>query len=192
MFPTTRTSFNKNKFNDSNLGNFTIDDENSNIRLATINSDLEKLYKKYTDIKKKRLSKEKTQQILVNRIKYLKNEMKRSVSKKEKEMKNKQKDTKIKIKIEERYINNNKEKRNYKNKMKKNFLFNDSESLSKISFNENDSVGKNNTNIISKNKKENILANKENEQNICNTISNVNNIESIFEQKRRKNNINEC
>ena len=52
------------------------------MRLATINSDIERLYKKYSDIKKKRLSKEKTQQILVNRIKYLKSEVNRSISKK--------------------------------------------------------------------------------------------------------------
>ena len=61
MLPTTRTSYYKNKNNQSKLDNCSIDDEDSNMRLATINSDIEKLYKKYSDIRKKRLSKEKTQ-----------------------------------------------------------------------------------------------------------------------------------
>ena len=174
MFPTTRTSY--NKINESKLDNCSIDDENSNMRLATINSDIEKLYKKYSDIKKKRLSKEKTQQILVNRIKYLKNEVKRSVSKKEKEkekkMKNNQKNFNIQMKIEESYINNNKEKRNIRNIQKKNLIYNDSESITKISLNENEILGKNHKKIN--------YSNKENDQNICNTISNINSIESIL------------
>ena len=70
MFP-KRSSLSKNKNKESKFYNFTIEDENSNIRLATINSDIEKLYKKYSKIKKKRLSEEKTQQILVNRMSIL-------------------------------------------------------------------------------------------------------------------------
>ena len=183
MFPTTRTSYHKNKNNESKLDNCSIDDEDSNMRLATINSDIEKLYKKYSDIRKKRLSKEKTQQILVNRIKYLKNEVKRSVSKKEKEkeknMKNNQKNFNIQMKIEESYINNNnnnKQKRNIRNKQKKNLIYNESESLTKISLNENE--------IFGKKHKEINYSNKENDQNICNTISNLNSIENILKKSR--------
>ena len=87
MIPSTRTTYNKNKSNESKLDNCSIDDENSIMRLATINSDIEKLYKKYSDIRKKRLSKEKTQQILVNRIKYLKSEVKEVYQKKKKKKK---------------------------------------------------------------------------------------------------------
>ena len=57
--------------------------EEAKSRLTSLNSDIEKLYKKYTEIKKERLLKEKSQQILVNRLKYLRNEAKRSLSKKE-------------------------------------------------------------------------------------------------------------
>ena len=185
MIPSTRTTYNKNKSNESKLDNCSIDDENSNMRLATINSDIEKLYKKYSDIRKKRLSKEKTQQILVNRIKYLKNEVKRSVSKKEKEkeknMNNNQKNFNIQMKIEESYIynNNNKGKRNIRNirnKQKKNLIYNQSESLTKISLNDNEIFGKIHQKIN--------YANKENDQNICNTISNLNNIENILKKNR--------
>ena len=116
MFP-KRSSLSKNKNKESKFDNFTIEDENSNIQLATVNSDIEKLYKKYSKIKKKRLSEEKTQQILVNRIKYLKNEFKRSISKNDKKMKNNPKNIKIEVKVEESYMKNKKEKK-YKNKIK--------------------------------------------------------------------------
>ena len=43
-------------------------------KLSEINLDIEKLYKKYTEVKKERLMKEKSQQILVNRLKVLRNQ----------------------------------------------------------------------------------------------------------------------
>ena len=61
--------------------------EETSSRLTSLNSDIEKLYKKYAEIKKERLLKEKSQQILVNRLKYLRNEAKRSISKKDKQEK---------------------------------------------------------------------------------------------------------
>ena len=82
--------------------------------------------------------KEKTQQILVNRIKYLKNEFKRSISKNDKKMKNNPKNIKIEVKVEESFAKNKKEIK-YKNKSKtnKNHIFNyDNEYISRKSFNE--------------------------------------------------------
>ena len=119
MFPTKKKNLSKRKNNESKSENFTIEDEDSNMRLFTINSDIDKLYRKYSEIKKKRLSKEKTQQILVNRIKYLKNEIKRSVSKKgKKNLKNKENNIKIQMKIEENYVNKNQTKKKVNNKNK--------------------------------------------------------------------------
>ena len=51
-------------------------------KLSEINLDIEKLYKKYTEVKKERLMKEKSQQILVNRLKVLRNQENSSKKKK--------------------------------------------------------------------------------------------------------------
>ena len=162
MNSNSRERFSERKSNIFKFDKTITDSKDSDSRLFTINSDIERLYKKYSDIKKKRQSKEKTQQILVNRIKYLKNEVKRSVSKKEKE-KNKQKkynDMKISVKIEESYINN-KQKNKYKikDKYKYNTLSNE------------------NVNIMNLNNKENNM----NEQNISN---NMNTIENLLKKNR--------
>ena len=192
MFPTKRNKLSKKKNKESKSENFTIEDEDSNMRLFTINSDIEKLYRKYSEIKKKRLSKEKTQQILVNRIKYLKNEVKRSISKKDKKnLNNKENNVKIQMKIEENYVNKNPKKNKNKNKNKglekQNNFFNDSESISKISFNESESIGKSSAEIKVKNSKDN-LVDKENDKNLCN-INNKgrNSIKNI--SRRNKYNI---
>ena len=192
MFPTKSNKLSKRKNKESKSENFTLEDEDSNMRLFTINSDIEKLYRKYSEIKKKRLSKEKTQQILVNRIKYLKNEVKRSVSKKDKKnLNNKENNIKIQMKIEENYVNKNQTKKKVNNKNKgsekQNNLFNDTESISKISFNESESIGKSSAEIKIKNSKENFI-DKENDQNLCN-INNKgrNSIKNI--SRRNKYNI---
>ena len=187
MFP-KRSSLSKNKNKESKFDNFTIEDENSNIQLATVNSDIEKLYKKYSKIKKKRLSEEKTQQILVNRIKYLKNEFKRSISKNDKKMKNNPKNIKIEVKVEENYEKNKKEKK-YKNKSKtnKNHIFNyDNESISRTSFNESESIGSNRKDVKLKNNNT-LINNTENNPNLCNSINNIKNLGNIL--RRNKYNI---
>ena len=191
MFPTKKKNLSKRKNNESKSENFTIEDENSNMRLFTINSDIDKLYRKYSEIKKKRLSKEKTQQILVNRIKYLKNEIKRSVSKKDKKnLKNKENNIKIQMKIEENYVNKNQTKKKVNNKNKgsekQNNLFNDTESISKISFNESESIGKSSADIKIKNCKDN-LVDKENDQNLGNIINGRNDNKNVL--RRNKYNI---
>ena len=187
MFP-KRSSLSKNKNKESKFDNFTIEDENSNIQLATVNSDIEKLYKKYSKIKKKRLSEEKTQQILVNRIKYLKNEFKRSISKNDKKMKNAPKNIKIEVKVEESYMKNKKEKEiKYKNKKNKNRIFNyDNESISRTSFNESESNGSNRKDVILKNNNT-LINNTENNPNLCNSINNIKNLGNIL--RRNKYNI---
>ena len=183
-----RSSLSKNKNKESRFYNLTIEDENSNIQLATVNSDIEKLYKKYSKIKKKRLSEEKTQQILVNRIKYLKNEFKRSISKNDKKMKNNPKNIKIEVKVEESFAKNKKEKK-YKNKSKtnKNRISNyDNESISRTSFNESESNGSNRKDVKLKNNNT-LINNTENNPNLCNSINNIKNLGNIL--RRNKYNI---
>ena len=114
-------------------------------RLTSLNSDIEKLLKKYNKIKKERITKEKSQRILVNRLNYLRNEVKRSISKKGNQPKNMQKpikNKKIFVKINTKYKCNRVVKR-LKISEKHNFqnieLFKDNESLSKTSFNGNES-----------------------------------------------------
>ena len=158
------------------------------MRIATINSDIERLYKKYSDIKKKRLSKEKTQQILVNRIKYLKSEVNRSISKKK--VKNDSKNNfKIQMKFEESYVNSSKEKNKFKKKGKEQQntipIFNDYDSTSKISFDESGNNRKSFRDIkIKKNKSKNILDDKENNQNIYNIINGRNDVKNILRKNR--------
>ena len=50
-------------------------------KLSTLNLDIEKLYKKYAEIKKERLLKERSQHILVNRIKVLRSHQNSSKNK---------------------------------------------------------------------------------------------------------------
>ena len=158
------------------------------MRLATINSDIERLYKKYSDIKKKRLSKEKTQQILVNRIKYLKSEVNRSISKKK--VKNDSKNNfKVQMKFEESYVNSSKEKNKFKKKGNEQQntipIFNDYDSTSKISFDESGNNRKSFRDIkIKKNKSKNILDDKENNQNIYNIINGRNDVKNILRKNR--------
>ena len=158
------------------------------MRLATINSDIERLYKKYSDIKKKRLSKEKTQQILVNRIKYLKSEVNRSISKKK--VKNDSKNNfKVQMKFEESYVNSSKAKNSLKKKGKEQQntipIFNNYDSTSKISFDESENNRKSFRNIkIKKNKSKNILDDKENNQNIYNIINGRNDVKNILRKNR--------
>jgi len=169
-------------------------------RLTSLNSDIEKLLKKYSEIKKERITKEKSQQILVNRLNYLRNEVKRSVSKKgnqPKNIKNPIENKKIFVKINSKYKFNRVVKR-YKESDKQNSnnneLLKDNESLGKISFNGNESQiiysgnyksfgnskkkGYNNSNM-------NISNEKENENNSHNDL-NKNNLSNIEEDILRK------
>ena len=156
-------------------------------RLNSVNSDIDKLYKKYSEIKKERLLKEKTQQILVNRLKYLRNEAKRSISKKKspKNIEEEEKSKKIFVKIKSKYRNNGTIKR-YKesDKQSKSEIY-DNESLSKASFNGNESeiVGSSYKSVNSKiiinntnNKNSSMNLNREKENN-----PNVNNIHKSIE-----------
>ena len=174
-------------------------------RLTSLNSDIEKLYKKYNEIKKERITKEKSQQILINRLNYLKNEVKRSVSKKENKptsIKKEKENKKIFVKINSKYKFNRVVKR-YKLPEKKNShnneLYKDNESLGKTSFNGNESQiiisgtyksfanskkkGNNSSNINLSNEKE-----KEN-NNGHNDLSknNLNNIEKDLLRKYKCN-----
>ena len=114
--------------------------EEKSSRLTSINSDIEKLYKKYSEVKKKRLIKEKSQQMLINRLKYLRNEVKRSVSRKGKSPKKlgaiNERNKKIFVKVNSKYKKNDIIKESEKQSISEIF---DIESISKASFNGNES-----------------------------------------------------
>ena len=187
MLQGNRNNLSRKKNKEPKLDYFTFDEEDSSLRLATINADIAKLYKKYSETRKKRLSKEKTQQILVNRIKYLKSEVNRSISKKDK--KGSKNNLKIEMKFEESYSNSDKEKYKFKKKgMEKQnntiSIFND-ESSSKVSINGSGTIRKSFVDIkIKKNKNKNILEDKENNQNIYNIMSGRNDIKNILRKNR--------
>ena len=72
----------KNIQNKSNSNSIQKHDISKSIeKLYEINSDIDKLYKKYAKIKKERLIKEKDQQILVNRLKVLRHQQNSSKNK---------------------------------------------------------------------------------------------------------------
>ena len=85
-------------------------------KLSALNLDIEKLYKKYAEIKKERLLKEKSQRILVNRIKVLRSQQNSSKNKEKvgnlKRFENYQK---IQVKVNSKYNN----KRNILKRYKK-------------------------------------------------------------------------
>ena len=91
------------------LNSKTHDQSTSKEKLKEINDDIEKLYKKYAQVKKERLMKEKSQQILVNRIKVLKHQ--ESSSRNKDNMRNTvrltENENKIHVTINSRYKNNN-------------------------------------------------------------------------------------
>ena len=65
----------------SNVRNKLNSQNKSKEKLSELNSDIEKLYKKYAEVKKQRLMKEKSQQILVNRLKVLRHQQNSSKNK---------------------------------------------------------------------------------------------------------------
>ena len=133
--------YNKRKYLKSE--NKSLNKEETKTRLTSINSDIEKLYKKYSEIKKERLTKEKSQQILVNRLNFLRNKAKRSVSKNENPKNIKKiiddKNKKIFVKINSKYKFNRiiKRHKNSENIISNELLYIDNDSLSKTSFNGN-------------------------------------------------------
>ena len=188
----------KNK-KELNSQNKSLKREETSSRLTSLNSDIEKLYKKYAEIKKKRLLKEKSQQILVNRLKYLRNEVKRSLSKNEKDRANKkfgggndEKNKKLFVKVNSKYKNNYNEKGKESDKQSGKDIFNDYDSLSKISFNGNESeiIGSSYKSFNSKklsnntNKKSSSNINSEKENN-----SNENNNNEFNKNQKEINNI---
>ena len=193
--------YNKRKYLKSE--NKSLNKEETKTRLTSINSDIEKLYKKYSEIKKERLTKEKSQQILVNRLNFLRNEAKRSVSKNENPKNIKKiiddKNKKIFVKINSKYKFNRiiKRHKNSENIISNELLYIDNDSLSKTSFNGNESeiIGNsfNKSSLNSKKKvnNSNLIGEKENNQNENNSIdlnkNNLNNIEDFI--KKYKYNI---
>jgi len=110
------------------LNSKTHDQSTSKEKLKEINDDIEKLYKKYAQVKKERLMKEKSQQILVNRIKVLKHQ--ESSSRNKDNMRNTvrltENENKIHVTINSRYKNNNNLLKKFKNYNKKHNFSNDS------------------------------------------------------------------
>ena len=110
------------------LNSKTHDQSTSKEKLKELNDDIEKLYKKYSQVKKERLMKEKSQQILVNRIKVLKHQ--ESSSRNKESMQNtfrlSENENKIHVTINSRYKNNNNLLKKFKNYGKKHNFSNDS------------------------------------------------------------------
>ena len=175
-----------NKRKDIKSQSKSVKKEEISSRLNSVNSDIDKLYKKYSEIKKERLLKEKTQQILVNRLKYLRNEAKRSISKKKspKNIEEEEKSKKIFVKIKSKYRNNGTIKR-YKesDKQSKSEIY-DNESLSKASFNGNESE------IVGSSYKSNNSKKIKNNVNNINNKYSSNNLNSDKENNPNENNIN--
>ena len=68
-------------------------------KLSELNLDIEKLYKKYAKVKKERLMKEKSQRILVNRIKVLRSQQNSSKNKEKMNLKKNENFQKIQVKM---------------------------------------------------------------------------------------------
>ena len=112
----------------SNIRN-KLNSQNKSIeKLSELNSDIEKLYKKYAEVKKQRLMKEKSQQILVNRLKVLRHQQNSSKNKENVYNLSRPSDKKEKIhvRINSKYKKSNNLIKRYKESEKKND-FNESE-----------------------------------------------------------------
>ena len=106
----------------SNIRN-KLNSQNKSIeKLSELNSDIEKLYKKYAEVKKQRLMKEKSQQILVNRLKVLRYQQNSSKNKESVYNLSRPSDKKEKIhvRINSKYKKSNNLIKRYKESEKKN------------------------------------------------------------------------
>ena len=165
----------------------------------SLNKDIEKLFKKYKEIKKERLIKEKSQQLLVNRLKYLRNEVKRSVSKKAQKKTKEEIDDKnriICVKKNSKYTNYGISKKYQEsNKQSPKDIINDNESLGKKSFNGNESQIMNSSyKSLNSNKQKNYNSSnseKENRNEINNYLNNnkhcAYNIDDFLKKKNKYN-----
>ena len=110
--------FEREKSNDRpTLRKLSISQNKSIDKLSALNLDIEKLYKKYAEVKKERLLKEKNQLILVNRLKVLRSQQNSSKNKEKfgnlKKLENYQK---IQVKMNSKYNKRNILRRYKKNK----------------------------------------------------------------------------
>lgn len=135
-------------------------------KLSELNSDIEKLYKKYTEVKKERLLKEKSQQILVNRLKVLRSQQNSSKNKD-----NSDRFQKIHVKINSKYKKYNTTLRRYRLSGRKNI----NEIEPKFNY-------KTINNYDSDNKKENVLINSNN--------NNINSKDNYNNKSKKENTIN--
>ena len=112
----------------SNIRNKLNSQNKSKEKLSELNSDIEKLYKKYAEVKKQRLLKEKSQQILVNRLKVLRHQQNSSKNKENiyNLSRPSDKKEKIHVRINSKYKKSNNLIKRYKESEKKND-FNESE-----------------------------------------------------------------
>ena len=90
-------------------------------KLSELNMDIEKLYKKYAEVKKERLMKEKNQQILVNRLKVLRSHQ--NSSKNKENLRDSEK-IKIHVKKNSKFKNNKMSSKRYKYKKNDNIINN--------------------------------------------------------------------
>lgn len=149
-------------------------------KLSELNLDIENLYKKYTKIKKERLMKEKSQQILVNRIKVLRNQQ--NSSKKKENLKNLEKCQKIQFKVNNKYKNSAAILKRYRFSERKHGTDFGTKNITSTSINRNKKK-----NLNGSKEDNNKGDNKFEEENISKGSLNVNNIEDFL--KKYKYNI---
>ena len=158
-------------------------------KLSELNLDIEKLYKKYSEVKKERLMKEKTQQILVNRLKVLHSQ--HNSSKNKDNLRKSEKYKKIHVKINSKYknINNNNltlRRYRFSEKMKNNEIESKSNNYRTINDNNNINILSNTNNHNYSNKDNKSYNNSGNDKNsgTNNENNNINNIDDFLKKYR--------
>ena len=167
-------------------------------KLSELNLDIEKLYKKYAKVKKERLMKEKSQRILVNRIKVLRSQQNSSKNKERiANLKKNENFQKIQVKMNSKYNKRNILRRYRHSNKNKNSNESEAKSGNYKTINNNNNLKDNKINSISVNSNSNNKSdnNYENQRNYNESI-NINSIDDFlkkykynFGNKNSNNNI---
>ena len=153
-------------------------------KLSELNLDIEKLYKKYAKVKKERLMKEKSQRILVNRIKVLRSQQNSSKNKERiANLKKNENFQKIQVKMNSKYNKRNILRRYRHSNKNKNSNESEAKSGNYKTINNNNNLKDNKINSISVNSNSNNKSdnNFENQRNYNESI-NINSIDDFLKK----------
>ena len=159
--------------------------ENKSVdKLSEINLDIEKLYKKYAEVKKERLLKEKSQQILVNRLKVLRSQQ--SKSKNKEKLRKAENFKKIHVKINSKYKYNNKTLKRHRlsfksDKNEKEYKYNNYKTINDNDNRKENIITTSNVTNSNNNEKSNSEKEKINRGNYNGNI-NINNIDDFLQK----------